>query len=158
MVRTGRDLVLLRKPKNSKPKEPTKPKDDIKKAIEHKRKDMGKIRKKVRDRGRDRRLEAELEKISSETEELKEGITRFSTRDYSRDQNQPDQKPDSHKNLPDDWFSQSRCIQPPTPYTLLSRCKQGSFTASLAQSIEEGIKSPRITRHCLPMVPLRALV
>ena len=46
MVRTGMDSIPLRKPKNSKPK---KPKDEIKKAIESKRKDMGKIRKKIRD-------------------------------------------------------------------------------------------------------------
>ena len=64
MVRTGRDPVPLRKPKNSKPKEPKKPKNEIKKAIEHKRKDMGKIRKKVRDQGGHRRLEAKLEERS----------------------------------------------------------------------------------------------
>ena len=47
IVRTARDLIPLRKPKNSKPKEPEKPKDEIKKEIQHKRKDMGKIRKNV---------------------------------------------------------------------------------------------------------------
>ena len=74
MVRTGRDPIPLRKPKASKPKEPKKPKDEIKKAIEHKKKDMGKIRKKIRDQGGDRRLEAKLEERSRETEGLK-GLT-----------------------------------------------------------------------------------
>ena len=62
MVRTGRDLVPLRKPKISKPKELKKLKYEIKKATECKRKDMGKIRKQVRDQGGNRRLEAKLKK------------------------------------------------------------------------------------------------
>ena len=70
MVRTGRKPkpVALRKPKSSNPKEPKKPKDEIKKEIEHKRKAVGKIRKKIRDRGGARRLEAKLEERSREIE------------------------------------------------------------------------------------------
>ena len=75
MVRTRRDPVPLRKPKASKPKEPKKPNDEIKRAIERKRKDMGKIRKKIRDRGGDRRLKAKLKE--RDWERLK------SLRDYS---------------------------------------------------------------------------
>ena len=71
MVRTGRDLAPLRKPKNSKPKELKKLKYEIKKATECKRKDMGKIRKKVRDQRGGRRLEAKLEERLREIEELK---------------------------------------------------------------------------------------
>ena len=46
--------------------EPKKPKDEIRKAIECKRKDMGKIMKNVRDQGGDRRLEAKLEERNRE--------------------------------------------------------------------------------------------
>ena len=42
------------------------------------------------------------------------------------------------------------------PSTLLSKCELGLYRVSLAQSIEEEIKSLSMPGHCLPRTPSRA--
>ena len=63
MVRTARDSELLKKPK--------KRKDEIKKSIECKRKDISKIRKKIRERGGGKRMKAKLEERMRKIEKLR---------------------------------------------------------------------------------------